>query len=89
MKVLQKEEGITLSAILNIYESVAPFIIFECEIYVITFKYVIVNNVYYHSYIREWKNCTLGHVTFEHCVLCRALLKRLKGLKKYCSTLAI
>jgi hypothetical protein len=53
MKVLQKEEGITLSAILNIYESVAPFIIFECEIYVITFKYVIVNNVYYHSYIRE------------------------------------
>jgi hypothetical protein len=32
MKVLQKEEGITLSAILNIYESVAPFIIFECEI---------------------------------------------------------
>jgi hypothetical protein len=66
MKVLQNEEGITLLTILNIFESVTPFIIFDCEIYVITFKCVIVNNVYYHSYRKEWKNCTLGHVTFEH-----------------------
>jgi hypothetical protein len=53
MKVLQKEESNQLLAILNIYESVAPFIIFHREIYVTKSKYVIVNNVYYHSYIRE------------------------------------